>query len=200
VIEKVLNKEYQRLSRLKYDYEQIINKLPKGSVILKNRKNTTYYYLVFRDKEKIVFQYIGKDKNKIKDLKIKILQRKKIQLLLKGINKDLKILYKYSSDNMIIKKIADKIKKAVDPEKIILFGSYAIGRQKKESDLDILIIMNSNLPRYKRSVPVYKALAGILIPKDIIVYTPEEVEDWKDVPQAFVTTAVLKGKVLYEKK
>ena len=101
---------------------------------------------------------------------------------------------------MIIKEITDKIKKAVDPEKIILFGSYAFGKQKKESDLDILIIMNSNLPRYKRSVPVYKALAGILIPKDIIVYTPEEVEDWKDVPQAFVTTAVSKGKVLYEKK
>ncbi|MBU4292623.1 MAG: nucleotidyltransferase domain-containing protein [Actinobacteria bacterium] len=101
---------------------------------------------------------------------------------------------------MIIKKITDKIKKAVDPEKIILFGSYATGKQKIESDLDILIIMNSNLPRYKRSVPIYKALAGVLIPKDIIVYTPEEVEDWKDVPQAFVTTAVSKGKVLYEKK
>lgn len=141
--------------------------------------NIIYKYLAFRDKEKVVFQYIGKDKNKIKDLKI---------------------LYKYSGDNMIIKKIADKIKKAVDPEKIILFGSYATGKQKKESDLDILIIMNSNLPRYKRSVPVYKALAGVLIPKDIIVYTPEEVEDWKDVPQAFITTAVLKGRVLYEKK
>ncbi|MCG2789369.1 MAG: nucleotidyltransferase domain-containing protein [Actinomycetia bacterium] len=101
---------------------------------------------------------------------------------------------------MIIKKITDRIKKAVDPEKIILFGSYATGKQKIESDLDILIIMNSNLPRYKRSVPIYKALAGVLIPKDIIVYTPEEVEDWKDVPQAFVTTAVSKGKVLYEKK
>ncbi|MHB1252850.1 MAG: nucleotidyltransferase domain-containing protein [Candidatus Humimicrobiaceae bacterium] len=101
---------------------------------------------------------------------------------------------------MLIKKIADKIKKAVDPEKIILFGSYGTGKQKKESDLDILIIMNSSLPRYKRAVPVYKALAGVLIPKDIMVYTPEEVEDWKDVPQAFVTTAVSKGRVLYEKK
>ena len=101
---------------------------------------------------------------------------------------------------MLIKKIADKIKKAVDPEKIILFGSYCTGNQKKESDLDILIIMNSSLPRYKRAVPVYKALAGILIPKDIMVYTPEEVEEWKDVPQAFITTAVSKGRVLYEKK
>ena len=59
--------------------------------------------------------------------------------------------------------------------------------------------MKSKLPRYKRSVPIYKALAGILIPKDIIVYTPEEVIEWSDVPQAFVTTVIAKGKSIYEK-
>ena len=60
--------------------------------------------------------------------------------------------------------------------------------------------MKSNLPRYKRSVPIYKALAGILIPKDIVVYTPQEVEEWDNVPQAFVTTAVTKGEKIYEKE
>jgi hypothetical protein len=60
--------------------------------------------------------------------------------------------------------------------------------------------MNSKLPRYKRSVPIYKALAVILIPKDIITYTPQEVEEWDEVPQAFITTAVSKGKVIHEKK
>ncbi len=68
--------------------------------------------------------------------------------------------------------------KTVDPDKIILFGSYAYGKTSKDSDLDILIIMKSDLPRYKRSIPVYMALSGMLIPKDIIVYTPQEVEEW----------------------
>jgi len=85
-------------------------------------------------------------------------------------------------------------------EGTVLKPDYAEGNQKEDSDLDILVIMNSSLPRYKRSVPIYKALAGILIPKDIIVYTPKEVEEWENVSQAFVTCAISKGKVLYAKK
>ncbi|MBC7334545.1 MAG: nucleotidyltransferase domain-containing protein [Actinobacteria bacterium] len=99
----------------------------------------------------------------------------------------------------IISEVVRRILGVVNPEKVILFGSYAYGKPTKDSDLDILIIMDSKLPRYKRSSLIYKALAGILIPKDIIVYTPKEVEEWSDVPQAFVTTAVTKGKVIYEK-
>ena len=110
----------------------------------------------------------------------------------------LKRIKKVSED--VINDIAKRIVDAVNPEKIILFGSYAYGKPTKNSDLDILVIMNSKLPRYKRSVPIYKALAGILIPKDIITYTPQEVEEWDEVPQAFITTAVSKGKVVYEKK
>lgn len=98
-----------------------------------------------------------------------------------------------------INKIARRIVDTVNPQKIILFGSYAYGSPDKNSDIDILVIMKSKLPRYKRAVPIYKALAGILIPKDIIVYTPEEVMEWSDVPQAFVTTAIAKGKPIYEK-
>ena len=99
----------------------------------------------------------------------------------------LKRIKKVSED--VINDIAERIVDAVNPEKIILFGSYAYGKPTKDSDLDILVIMNSELPGYKRSVPIYKALAGILIPKDIIVYTPQEVEEWDEVPQAFITTA-----------
>ncbi len=110
----------------------------------------------------------------------------------------LKRIKKVSEDaiNDITKQIID----AVNPEKIILFGSYAYDKPTKNSDLDILVIMNSKLPRYKHSVPTYKALAGILIPKDIITYTPQEVEEWDEVPQAFITTAATKGKIIYEKK
>jgi len=103
-------------------------------------------------------------------------------------------------DKALLNDVTRRIVEAVDPEKIILFGSHAYGKPSKDSDLDILVIMKSNLPRYKRSVPIYKALTGMLIPKDIIVYTPQEVEEWDNVPQAFVTTAVNKGKIIYEKE
>ena len=102
-------------------------------------------------------------------------------------------------DDELLKEIVSRIVDAVHPERIVLFGSYAYGRPKDESDLDILVVMDSELPRYKRSVSIYRALAGLLIPKDILVYTQEEIEEWSEVPQAFITTILKKGKVIYEK-
>jgi predicted nucleotidyltransferase len=97
----------------------------------------------------------------------------------------------------IVKRIADKFK----PEKIILFGSYAYGMPKKDSDLDLLIVKESSLPRYKRAREVRKLLWGISeIPKDIIVYTQKEIDDWKGVEEAFITQVVKSGKILYEDK
>ena len=104
-------------------------------------------------------------------------------------------------DEEILKEVIRRIVSVIDPEKIVLFGSHAYGKPKKESDLDLLVIIKeSSLPRYKRSVPIYRALAGILIPKDIIVYTEKEVEEWRNVPLAFITTIIRKGKVIYEKQ
>ena len=100
----------------------------------------------------------------------------------------------------VLQEVVRRILDVVDPDKIILFGSFAEGRPHKDSDLDLLIIMPSKKPRWQRAIPIYNALRGLLIPKDIVVYTPEEVEAWSEVPQAFVTTALRKGIVLYEKK
>lgn len=103
-------------------------------------------------------------------------------------------------DDKVLQEMVNRIVGAVDPERIILFGSYASGVPKRGSDIDILVVMHSDLPRYKRSVPIYEALSGMLIPKDILAYTPDEIEDWSDVPQAFITTILKSGKVIYEKE
>jgi len=103
-------------------------------------------------------------------------------------------------DNRLINDVTNRIIAAVDPIKIILFGSYANGQYRQDSDLDILVLMNTILPRHKRSIPIYRALMGLMIPKDIVVYTPQEVEAWRDVPQAFITTAIKNGRLLHEKK
>lgn len=99
----------------------------------------------------------------------------------------------------VFQEMVERLKKELDPLKIILFGSYSNGEPTEDSDVDILIIKESELPRYKRSVPAYKALSGLIIPKDILVYTPEEVEEWSEVPQAFISRVMDKGTVIYEK-
>ncbi len=103
-------------------------------------------------------------------------------------------------DESFISEIIHRIVEVARPLKIILFGSYAYDIPEKDSDIDILVVMSSDLPRYKRSVPIYRALAGLLIPKDVLVYTPEEIEEWSGVPQSFITTVMRKGKVVYEKE
>ncbi|MBU0599590.1 nucleotidyltransferase domain-containing protein [bacterium] len=100
-----------------------------------------------------------------------------------------------------IEEITGRIRDNYEPEKIILFGSYADGHPTEDSDLDILVVKNSLLPRYKRAREVRKYLWGITdIPKDILVYTQKEIDDWKEVKEAFITGVIKKGKVLYENK
>ena len=103
-------------------------------------------------------------------------------------------------DDRIVEQIVNRIVAASRPEKVVLFGSRARGEQRRESDYDLLVIKESDEPRYARAVPLYEALVGLLANVDIMVYTPDEVSEWSAVPEAFVTTAVREGKVLYEAK
>lgn len=103
-------------------------------------------------------------------------------------------------DDKVLKEIVDKIVAEVHPEKIILFGSYAYGAPHRGSDLDLLLVIN-NIKGTKRKIrlKIRKLLRKYLIPKDILVVNQKEIEEWKNVPQAFVTSIIKKGKVLYEK-
>ena len=92
-----------------------------------------------------------------------------------------------------------RIRNAIRPDKIILFGSQARQDARPDSDFDLLIIAPSDLPRWQRTPPLYQLLAGLGVPKDIVWWTLEEVEEWRGVKSHFVNTALREGKVLYEK-
>lgn len=102
-------------------------------------------------------------------------------------------------DSKLMDEIIRRIVTTIQPEKIVLFGSRARGEARPESDMDILVIAESQEPRYRRSSRLYSILSDILVPMDIMVYSPEEVREWQNVHQAFITTALREGKVLYEK-
>ena len=94
--------------------------------------------------------------------------------------------------------IVRRIRAVAEPERIILFGSYARGEEGIDSDIDLFIVFDSDLPRYKRAVPFYQALSGLGVAKDIVVYTPAEVEEWKTASCSLVATVLREGIVLYE--
>lgn len=76
-----------------------------------------------------------------------------------------------------INEIVNKIAGFYDPDKIILFGSYAYGIPTENSDLDLLIIKDSVEPRPDRTMQILKMLYGSMIPMDLIVYTNNEIKE-----------------------
>jgi predicted nucleotidyltransferase len=103
-------------------------------------------------------------------------------------------------DPTILPKIVERIRRVANPRRIVLFGSRARGDHRPDSDIDLLVIEDSPLPRHRRAIPLYAALSDLHLDVDaeVIVYTPAEVENWRGASAAFVTTALREGKVLYE--
>lgn len=97
-----------------------------------------------------------------------------------------------------IPEIKEKIVKEFQPQKIILFGSYAWGTPTDDSDLDLFIIKESQERRIDRQRKLRKILWGSEVPMDFLVYTPKEVEKRLEIEDPFVSYILSKGKVLYQ--
>ena len=104
-------------------------------------------------------------------------------------------------DENLLYEIKNIIVSELNPVKIILFGSHAYGKPHKGSDLDLLVIVD-NLECKRRDLvfKIRKLLRKYAIPKDIIVASVKEVEEWKNVKQSFLTSIINKGRVIYERK
>ncbi|MCJ7778692.1 MAG: nucleotidyltransferase domain-containing protein [Sedimentisphaerales bacterium] len=97
--------------------------------------------------------------------------------------------------NAMVRRIVERFR----PAKIILFGSYAKGTARPDSDVDLLIVMPVRGSRHKKAVEIGVALHDIKVAKDVIVVTPEEFEWRKDVIGTIEWPAVREGQVLYAK-
>lgn len=97
----------------------------------------------------------------------------------------------------VIQEMVRRIVEAVHPDKIILFGSHARGEAGPDSDVDLMVVAPSSDPRYKRTKPILKALRGLLFPKDIVWYTPDEIARWAGEPAHFVRNVLQEGRVVY---
>jgi predicted nucleotidyltransferase len=83
------------------------------------------------------------------------------------------------------------------PKKIILFGSYAQGNPSRESDIDLLVIKDDNVPKIQRNRTVRRLLKDFSLPVDVIVKSSQEFEMFKDIIGTVVYAANKYGRVLY---
>lgn len=99
-----------------------------------------------------------------------------------------------------IKQVAERLGQTIDAESVILFGSHARGDANEHSDVDLLIVAESNLPRFKRSRQLYESLNPYPFGIDLVVYTPDEIEKARQSPLSFVATALREGKTIYVRR
>ena len=93
----------------------------------------------------------------------------------------------------------ERIVQELQPEKIILFGSYAYGTPSPGSDVDLLVIMETEESSKERSWAVSRLLIPRPFPVDILVRTPQEIQRALAKGDFFTREIIAQGRVLYER-
>jgi predicted nucleotidyltransferase len=96
-----------------------------------------------------------------------------------------------------VRQIIAALARRPDVERALLFGSYSEGRRDLFTDLDILIIVSSDLDYVSRTAEMYQYLSAP-VDMDLLVYTPQELERNRDRP--FIRRILERGEVIYEKQ
>ncbi len=100
----------------------------------------------------------------------------------------------------VLDEIVRHIVRVLDPEKIILFGSYARGDAGPDSDVDLAVIAETELPRGRRALGIGWPLRHLRLPLEVLVYTPQEWEQYIQVRTALPAIIERTGRTVYERE
>lgn len=103
------------------------------------------------------------------------------------------------SNRNLIRRVTQQIVTGFRRKKIVLFGSHAYGRPGWDSDVDLLVVMESKKRPVDRAIEVSKSLRFYPFPMDMLVRTPQEVRHRLRMGDYFFDKILKKGKVLYER-
>ena len=106
-------------------------------------------------------------------------------------------------DQTLLNQMVGAVVEAVEPSRVILFGSYARGTAKTGSDVDFLIVEDEGFgvgrSRRKEAAKVWRVLAKFGIPTDVLMYSANEVAEWSQSPNHVIARALEEGQVVYER-
>lgn len=97
----------------------------------------------------------------------------------------------------VLRDATRRIVETFHPERIVLFGSHAYGKPGGDSDVDLLIIMESDQTPARRAAAVHRLLQERPFPLDVVVCTPREVRRRLAGFDPFLQEVMRKGRVLY---
>ncbi len=96
-----------------------------------------------------------------------------------------------------IRQVSDEIARRFQPERIILFGSYAYGTPTEDSDVDLLVVMPLPSKGRGRASDIRQYL-DITYPMDLLIYDPDYLQQRIEMEDFFLREITERGRVLYE--
>lgn len=108
------------------------------------------------------------------------------------------VFYPQLTPMWAIRRFARQIAERFQPDKIILFGSYAYGTPTPDSDVDLLVVMPTR-NQVEQAVRIDEAIEERGFPLDLLVRTPKTLAERLGWGDTFLQEIVTRGKVLYEK-
>jgi uncharacterized protein len=101
-------------------------------------------------------------------------------------------------DPKLLNEAVQRIVQAMDPEQILLFGSRAWGHPTEDSDIDLLVVVEtSNQPDYRRAREAYRSLRGLALPIEVVVRTQDEMARAAQWPDSLERQALERGRRLH---
>ena len=99
----------------------------------------------------------------------------------------------------IIEAMTQRIAERFSPLQIVLFGSFARGVPKPDSDADLMVVMTPKGSKREQTRAIYREISAMGLPKDIVVVTPREIEEYKNIRGTLIHDALQEGKILYDR-
>lgn len=96
-----------------------------------------------------------------------------------------------------IKRYAERVVERLQPQAVILFGSFARGDVNEGSDVDLIVVADFEEPFLDRIKVLLDLNDGIGLPLEPIGYTPEEFQKMKEEGNLFIREVLETGKILY---
>lgn len=100
-------------------------------------------------------------------------------------------------DPAVLEEIIRRVVAVAQPDRIILFGSAARGGMGPDSDIDLLVVKSGVEHRRRLSQRIHRNLFGVAAAVDVVVVTPEDIEEYRDAVGAIIRPALRDGREIY---